>query len=356
MTSKDLIQSIFDKSSERCGFWLGNPTRTAKALYAKYFGLKQVEDTESDSFLLVGERPELLDLELALKFKSDVLFVPSEPGAWKHPLGKTMWDVLPGGQRKSLSAEGTFADVEDPKEIEDFDWPDPKYLDFINILEVVDLAQEKGLAVFGGMWCSFFHVVADFFGMENYFIKMYTHPEVVTATTERVVEFYLEANKRCFDVMGDKLVSAFWGNDFGSQLSSLISIPFFDKFIKPYMRMLIEQMKHYGLKITLHSCGAVRMLIPSFIELGIDALHPLQAKAKDMDAESLAEFKNDLIFVGGVDTQDILPFKTPEEVRNEIKRIKAILGPNLIVSPSHEALLENVSTENVIAMSEAARE
>ena len=84
-------------------------------------------------------------------------------------------------------------------------------------------------------------------------------------------------------------------------------------------------------------------------------MHPIQAKAKDMDAENLTKhFKNDLVFIGGVDTQDLLPFGTPQQIRDEVKRLKDVFGSKFIVSPSHEALLPNVSLENALAMRDAA--
>jgi len=73
-----------------------------------------------------------------------------------------------------------------------------------------------------------------------------------------------------------------------------------------------------------------------------------------MDAESLARrFKGRIAFVGGIDTQELLVHGTPEEVKAEVRRVMGLLGPNLVVSPSHEALLPNVPPENVLAMSEA---
>lgn len=104
----------------------------------------------------------------------------------------------------------------------------------------------------------------------------------------------------------------------------------------------------------MHSCGSVFDLIPHFIEAGVDGLHPLQAKAHNMDARSLAQaFRNELIFIGGVDTQEILPFGTVQQVKDEVHRLKEIFGPGFIVSPSHEALLPNVSLENALAMRDA---
>jgi uroporphyrinogen decarboxylase len=76
-----------------------------------------------------------------------------------------------------------------------------------------------------------------------------------------------------------------------------------------------------------------------------------------MDAETLSrEFKGRIAFLGGIDTQQLLVHGTPDEVKAEVRRVVDLLGPCLIVSPSHEALLPNVSPENVVAMAEAVLE
>ncbi|NQT20513.1 MAG: hypothetical protein HQ592_12460, partial [Planctomycetes bacterium] len=59
-------------------------------------------------------------------------------------------------------------------------------------------------------------------------------------------------------------------------------------------------------------------------------------------------------FLGGIDTQDLLVNGTPDAVRADVRRVKDLLGPCLVVSPSHEALLPNVPPENVLAMAEEA--
>lgn len=364
MRGKQVIESIYnDVQPANNGFWLGNPSEAAKKLYCEHFGiveeqLTEVEKRNLKNSVLTSEKIGAADIQLAKALNSDLVWFSPELdlGTWNHPEGKPMWDCFKR-ERKSLGQNGVFAETEDVAEVEAFEWPNPDYLDFTSTMRNIDNANKEGLAVLGGMWCPFFHVACDFFGMENYFIKMHTDPDVVTAATEHITQYYLEANKRCFDAMGDKLTAAFFGNDLGSQLSLMISNEFFDRFIAPYMKVLIDQMKSYGLKVTMHSCGAIFDIIPRLIDLGVDAIHPLQAKAANMQAEKLAkEFKNDLIFIGGVDTQELLPFGTPQQVGDEVRRLKDIFGGKFIVSPSHEALLENVSIENVIAMSEAAIE
>jgi uroporphyrinogen decarboxylase len=193
--------------------------------------------------------------------------------------------------------------------------------------------------------------------MENYFIKMNNDPAVVDAVTRHVVDFYLAANEKLFNLAGKKIDAFFFGNDFGSQLDLLISPELFDRFVMPYFREFTDQAHRHAYKAVLHSCGSIDRVIPRLIDAGVEILHPIQAMAKNMDAESLArKYKGKIVFMGGVDTQRILPFGTPEDVRAEVRRLKYLFGPNYIVSPSHESILPNVSPENITAMAEAAVE
>jgi len=74
-----------------------------------------------------------------------------------------------------------------------------------------------------------------------------------------------------------------------------------------------------------------------------------------MQAENLVKYADKLIYMGGVDTQDLLPFKSAAEVEKEVFRLRNLFGRHFICSPSHEALLENVPFENLMALSRACR-
>jgi uroporphyrinogen decarboxylase len=362
MTGRERICSILNGSTtDRSGFWMGNPADETKVLYYRHFGINEARKEIPEGFLRTSQVKTNMtgnaDIELALAVGSDMIWFSPEldPATWNHPAGKPMWDFYGGLERKSLSQAGVFGDCEEVSEVDRFDWPDPDFLDFSETIKNVDAANRAGLAVFGGMWMPFFHIAADFFGMENYFMKMYTDPEVVDAVTKHIVDFYLEANRRCLDVMADKLVAGFFGNDFGSQRDLLISPEMFERFIMPYYKQCIDLIKSYGLKVVVHSCGSIDRIIPRLIEAGIDGLHPLQAKAAGMDADNLArKYGGKLVFIGGVDTQDILPFGTEDEVRAEVKRLRSLFGDRCVISPSHEALLPNVSPGKLIAMAEEA--
>jgi uroporphyrinogen decarboxylase len=123
----------------------------------------------------------------------------------------------------------------------------------------------------------------------------------------------------------------------------------------PWFRKFTEQAHNHGYQAILHSCGAIHKVIGRLIAAKVDCLHPLQARADNMDAETLArDFKGQIAFMGGIDTQELLINGSCQEIRQDVYRVKQLLGPQLIVSPSHEALLNNIPPENVAAMAEAA--
>ncbi len=331
MNSRERIHTIISgEPADRCGFWLGNPHPDTWPILHKYFNTH-------------GEE------ELKLKLNDDIRWIMG--GTYKHPQGKPIFDF----QRKDSShgAAGVFSDCEDVQQVEDYEWPNPDYLDFTEVLMQLENTGDYYRA--SGFWSPFFHEMMDFFGMDNYFIKMYSNPDVIHAVTQHTVDFYLEANHRFFEAAGSLIDGFFFGNDFGTQLNLFLEPELFQKFIFPYFRQLTELGHQYNYQVILHSCGAIHKVIPDLINLGVEALHPLQAKASDMEAETLArDFKGKIAFIGGIDTQDLLVNGTPEEVKQDVRRVKELLGPSLIVSPSHEAILPSIPPQNIEAMAEEA--
>lgn len=337
MDGRERIKTIIGgEAADRCGFWMGNPHADTWPIYHAYFG---TEDEEG----------------LRLKLGDDLRWVCPQffASTYQHPEGKGMFDL--GLSKKMHGQAGPLADCETPEEVDAIEWPNPDHLHFDECLDALKRVGPFYRA--SGFWTCFYHNIMDLFGMDNYMTKMYTHPDVVHAVTDHVCGFYYEANERFFDAAGDLVDGFFFGNDFGTQVDLICSPPQFDTFILPWFRKFTEQGHRHGRQVILHSCGAIFRVIDRLIEAGVDCLHPLQARASGMDAETLAKrYKGRIAFLGGVDTQELLVHATPDEVKADVRRIKALLGPRLIVSPSHEALLPNVSPENVLAMSEAAQE
>ncbi len=337
MTGQERFRSIIEKRhADRLGFWMGDPTRETRNIYLK-------ETCAADKN------------ELSILMQDDFRSIVPDYTCW--PKDIPMFDVLGGQKRTSLTQPGIFADCESVTEIEAYkNWPDPAILDLDKLENMLDLTHQQGMATASGMWSCFFHIVADFFGMENYFVKMYTDPEVVEAVTEHVVDFYVAANERIYKRMAGKIDTFFMGNDLGTQKGLLISPECYRKFVLPGQKRLIEQAKSYGVHVMVHSCGSIYSIIPDMIDAGVEALHPLQPLAADMHAENLSQFKKDLAFVGGIDTQHLLPKGSPEDIKREVERLYRSFGDGWIASPSHEGYLPNIPLKNVMAIRDAVIE
>ncbi len=336
MTARQKVLDILDKqNSGSPGYWTGNPHPDTLPLYLSQLGLPDAES-------------------LYTHFGDDVRWIPSD-SAYKHPEGKPPFDYYGGKDRESLNMPGVFALCGSVSEVEAYRWPDLDCLDFTEVLE--QIGWHAGHGVWTGLWSPFFHDIAEFFGMDNYFMGMFDRPEIVDAVTDRVVSYYEAANERFFTALGNRADTFFFGNDFGTQRGLILSPELFDRFVLPSMERLIGVAKRHGKRVLLHSCGSIAEVVPRLIDAGVDGLHPLQALAADMQADRLArEFGKHIAFVGGVDTQRLLVEGTPAQVRDEVMRLREAFGPNYVVSPSHEALLPNVPVDIVAAMAAAARE
>ena len=270
MNSRERVKAIIaGEPADRTGFWLGNPHPDSWPLYHGYWGTKSEE-------------------ELRRRLKDDFRWICPQWSSYTHPQGRGIFDLRLA--KTSHGQAGPFAACEDPRDVEKYDWPNPDYLDFTETLKLLRDAGDVYRA--SGMWTCFYHNVMDLFGMESYMVKMYTDPEVVHAVTDKVCEFYYEANERFFKAAGDLVDGFFFGNDFGTQLDLICGPKQFDEFILPWFARFTEQGHRHGHQVILHSCGAIHKVIDRLIGVGVDCLHPLQAKAANMDAVTLArDFK-----------------------------------------------------------------
>jgi len=333
-TSREKVLSTFNRKGGNDVMWTGHPSDAVVPLYAEAWG---IEPTREAIYSFLGD---------------DCRWVMAESGGYKHPDGLPYLDPAYGKERRTLAGEGCLADAETVADVDMYPWPDAQYLSFDSVYAEIDKHQDK--MVMTGMWCPFFHYVADFFGMENYFIKMYENPLVVEAVTERIVDFYVAANDRFFAEIGGRADVLFFGNDFGTQLDLFVSPENFRKFILPSFKRLIAIGKKYNKKVMLHSCGSIYRIIPDLIDAGVDILHPIQAGAAGMSATELSQYKNDLAFVGGIDAQTFFVNATKEQIADEVNRVRDILGPSIVISPSHEEILPNVPAANILSMARAA--
>jgi uroporphyrinogen decarboxylase len=195
--------------------------------------------------------------------------------------------------------------------------------------------------------------------MEQAYVDLYEHPEIVHYCLDQLFNFRHEYTRRIFEQLPHGAVQVCYiAEDLGSQESLLISPAAIEAFILPRMKRMMDLAHQAGAHVFFHSDGAVRSILPAFIEAGIDVLDPVQWRCAGMEREGLKrDFGEQLVFHGAMDNQYTLAFGSVDEVRQETIDNIAILGAGggYILGPCHN--LQAVSpVENVIAMYETGYE
>lgn len=142
------------------------------------------------------------------------------------------------------------------------------------------------------------------------------------------------------------------------QHSLLLSPSTIRKLLLPRMTKIIELVHRFGKHVFHHDDGAIRLILPDLLAAGIDILNPIQWRCKGMEREALAkDFGAKVVFHGGMDNQQTMPFSSPEQIRNEVRKNIELFskGKGYIVAPCHN-LQANTPTSNVVALYEAIKE
>jgi len=281
-------------------------------------------------------------------------YPPSNHIACAFKFAKVTHDDKP--EERTLTAPGFFEDIDDPADVELFPWPDPAL--YLDVEESRRLAQsvDPGYVRMGVMWSAHFQDACAAFGMEKALMVMLMNPELFVAVIDRITDFYLKANELFYEATKGYLDAVLIGNDFGSQCGLMVDPESLRAFVFPGTKKLIDQAKSYGLKVIHHSCGSIFPIIDDLVDLGVDAIHPIQALAQDMDAPNLkVHFEGKTAFCGGVDAQHLLVNGTPEQVSQKVKELKQLFPTGLIISPSHEAILKDIPPANIKALFDALK-
>jgi hypothetical protein len=195
----------------------------------------------------------------------------------------------------------------------------------------------------------------------EWYMSTVMRPDYIKAIYEKQTEIAIGNFSRIHTVIGDLIDAVFiCGTDFGTQDSTFCAPEQFDELWLPYYRKINEWVHlNTDWKTFKHSCGAVETFMTRFIEAGFDIINPVQISAAGMDPAQLKKnYGKDIVFWGGgVDTQKILPFSTPEKVREEVLRVCEIFSKDggFVFNTIHN-IQANVPVENIIAMLEAIKE
>ena len=268
----------------------------------------------------------------------------------------TIWNKEVGGHY--LNVDGPFYKTEaDPAAIEAYDWPDPDNPGLYRGLkqQAQDLHDGTDYAVVLDLGIGVVTRAQFVRGFMEFLIDMTSHPEFAKSLLNKLGQIWIRIARNALQQVGHLVDVVFWGDDYGMQQAPMFRPQHFIDLVKPVNHRMVKAVKELSdARVLLHSCGSIAPMINDMIDTGIDALNPVQVSADNMDPATLkGDFGDRLAFWGGIDTQDVLPFRTPTEVGEYVHFIIDTLGKGggYVLSTVHN-IQEQVPPENIVAMFE----
>jgi uroporphyrinogen decarboxylase len=247
-----------------------------------------------------------------------------------------------------------LAHAQTVNDILNYPFPDPDAPGRFDIAIRMLEKYQKDHAVIGDVETMFFEISWYMTGLEKFLTDLMMEAEYQSLLMDKVMHYIIAAGKKLIDMGIDIL----WcGDDFGSQQGMIMDPETWRKVFKPRIKYMFEEFRKVrpDIRIAWHSCGSILPIIPDFIEVGLDILNPIQPLAQGMEPSFLKNtYGKDLVFFGGIDVQQLLPFGTPGTIRDEVKRRIDILGKDggYIVAPAHN-IQPDTPVENVLAFFDA---
>ena len=186
-------------------------------------------------------------------------------------------------------------------------------------------------------------------GMDNLFIDMIEAPEFVDDLLDMICDHNVSLVEQAMLLDIDVV---HFGDDWGSQRGLLMGPKMWERFIAPRLERMYGAARGAGKFVSIHSCGKVQEVFPRLLELGLDCFNPFQPEVMD-PYEMKREFGDRLAFWGGVSTQWLLPYGTPAQVRDEVRRLLDEVGESggYICAPAH-SIPGDAKPDNIMAMIE----
>jgi len=316
--------------------------------------------------------------DLHLKDREELLSLLDIDFRWVEPLyvGPPLEDATTGRRRDIWGVEYRyvpFSDTagywetaghplgpcEDPSDLADHPWPEIDWFDFSTLKDQVAVYDDYAIMTAPGHASPNVLLTIQYLvGEEKAWTDLIVNPGFFRSLVERVLDFQLPFIERMLEAAGDRIDFFRVGDDFGTQRGLLIGPDLWRKSLQPSLVAMADVAKRHGALYYHHSCGAIRELLDDLIETGVDVIDPVQVGARGMVPAALkAAFGDRICFSGGVDEQSLLPRGSPDDVRAGVFKLLDDMarGGGFFIGPTHN-LQDDIPTENILAMYEAARQ
>jgi len=370
MTSRERVRAAVERQGpDRVPIDVGGSSFST-IIGQAYEDLKARLGIESETrYMKRKSRSAILDEQVALRLHTDTrplgVGAPDgwqdryfDDGSFQDEFG-VVWRRAGGGHYAPTGNPLREAVMDD---LEAFPWPDPHNPGRVRGLaeQARRLHEETEYAVVLSLPVGFVHLSQYLRGYEQWLMDIVLNPEFLDALMDRALEWWVALATAVLDEVGPYVDVIGFGDDVAFHDRPMIDLTRYRRLFKPRHAQMIAELKARSkAQVLYHCCGAVAPLIDEFIDIGVDALNPVQVSSKGMGdtAELKARFGDRICFWGGIDTGRVLPSGTPAEVRAEVvQRIRDLSPGGGFVLASVHNIQEDVPPENILAMVDAALE
>lgn len=192
-------------------------------------------------------------------------------------------------------------------------------------------------------------------GYEIFLIGLVQEPRHSAGLLDRILSFHCRVVKNIRQKFGDSVQAYSIADDWGTQLSTVISLSLWRRFFKERYRRLFDEIHRAGMHAWLHSCGKVNDFIGEFIEAGLNVINLQQSRTVGI-REIGERYRGKICFEGIVDVQRTLPRGSPEEIEREAEELLRFWGTpqgGFIASDYEDSAALGVTRERKLVMFEA---
>jgi uroporphyrinogen decarboxylase len=178
-------------------------------------------------------------------------------------------------------------------------------------------------------------------GYDHIMVVLAENAEFIHLLFGKILEFQKRVIRAYYERLGPYIHLTTSGDDFGTQKGLFMSPAMWREFVKPYMRERIAYTARFTDAAYMHhSCGGIYEIIPDLIEIGVKILNPIQPAAVGMNPGRLkASYGGDLVFHGGLDTQEVLPSADTNRIEKAVDELLEAMHPwcdgGYIFAPAH---------------------
>lgn len=224
----------------------------------------------------------------------------------------------------------------DRRQVLDYAFPNDRMADLLDLMNPVMAYADDCFIGVDVSPCAF-EMYWRLRGMQDALLDLAADAELADTMLGRCADFAVALSERACNRFA---VDWLWtGDDVAGQQGMIMSPVSWRALIKPHLERVVRVGKMRGLPVAYHCCGALRDIIPDLIEMGVTVLNPIQCNCPGMDPIELKrEFGAHLAFMGGVDTQGVLPHGSADEVRRATRRLidgMTADGGGFILAASH---------------------